>query len=64
VRRLHRAIRLTPVPAHRSAPIRLEVWGAHRKSRLLADIAGVPIEIVAPDGSVLSSDDVDGPDEK
>jgi exopolyphosphatase/guanosine-5'-triphosphate,3'-diphosphate pyrophosphatase len=60
VRRLRRAIRLTPVPVHRSAPIRLEVWGAQRKSALLADVAGVPIEIVAPDGSVLSSDDVEG----
>jgi exopolyphosphatase/guanosine-5'-triphosphate,3'-diphosphate pyrophosphatase len=60
VRRLQRAIRLTPVPVHRSAPIRLEAWGAHRKSALLARIVGLPVEIVAPDGSVLSSDDLDG----
>jgi exopolyphosphatase / guanosine-5'-triphosphate,3'-diphosphate pyrophosphatase len=60
VRRLQRAIRLTPIPAHRWAPIRLEAWGAQRKSELLADVAGVPIEIVAPDGSVLSSNDVEG----
>jgi exopolyphosphatase / guanosine-5'-triphosphate,3'-diphosphate pyrophosphatase len=58
VRRLQRAIRLTPVPVHRSAPIRLESWGAHRKSELLADLAGVPIEIVTPDGGVLASDDL------
>jgi exopolyphosphatase/guanosine-5'-triphosphate,3'-diphosphate pyrophosphatase len=64
VRRLQRAIRLTPAPVHRSAPIRLEAWGAHRKSALLAKLAGVPIEIVGPDGSVLSSDDVEGPGEE
>jgi exopolyphosphatase/guanosine-5'-triphosphate,3'-diphosphate pyrophosphatase len=64
VRRLHRAIRLTPIPAHRSAPIRLEAWGAHRKSELLAEVAGIPIEIVTPDGSVLSSSDLEGPAEE
>jgi hypothetical protein len=37
------------------APLRLELWGAHRKSDLLARVAGRPVEIVAPDGSVLSS---------
>jgi exopolyphosphatase/guanosine-5'-triphosphate,3'-diphosphate pyrophosphatase len=62
VRRLQRAIRLTPVPADRSAPIRLEAWGAHRKSALLARVAGAPVEIVTPDGGVLSSDDVEGPE--
>jgi exopolyphosphatase/guanosine-5'-triphosphate,3'-diphosphate pyrophosphatase len=60
VRRLQRAIRLTPVPAQPSAPIRLEAWGAHRKSGLLAEVAGVPIEIVMPDGTVLSSDSLEG----
>jgi hypothetical protein len=38
--------------------MRLEMWGANRKSELLATIAGVPVEIVAPDGRALSSDDV------
>ena len=39
--------------------MRLEMWGANRKSALLAKVLGVPVEIVAPDGSVLSSDDID-----
>jgi exopolyphosphatase/guanosine-5'-triphosphate,3'-diphosphate pyrophosphatase len=60
VRRLQRAIRLTPIPAQSTAPIRLEVWGAHRKSRLLAKVAGLPIEIVMPHGTVLSSNSLDG----
>jgi exopolyphosphatase / guanosine-5'-triphosphate,3'-diphosphate pyrophosphatase len=63
VRWMQRAIRITPVPARGASPLRLELWGAHRKSQLLAEIAGVPVEIVAPDGAVLSSNDVAGDDE-
>ncbi len=56
VRWLQRALRLTPVPAHQRASMRLEMWGASRKSQLLAGLAGVPVEIVAPDRRVFSSD--------
>ncbi|MEX2152540.1 MAG: Ppx/GppA phosphatase family protein [Gemmatimonadaceae bacterium] len=56
VRWLDRAIRITAVSARADAPLRLEIWGAHRKSALLAKVAGRPVEIVAPDGKVLSSD--------
>jgi exopolyphosphatase/guanosine-5'-triphosphate,3'-diphosphate pyrophosphatase len=59
IRRLQRALRITPVPSDRRANMRLEMWGANRKSALLAKVLGVPVEIVAPDGSVLSSDDID-----
>jgi exopolyphosphatase/guanosine-5'-triphosphate,3'-diphosphate pyrophosphatase len=59
VRWLHRALRITPVPAAARTPIRLEMWGASRKSELLARVAGVPVEIVAPDGRVLSSEHID-----
>jgi exopolyphosphatase/guanosine-5'-triphosphate,3'-diphosphate pyrophosphatase len=59
IRRLQRAVRITPVPSDRRANMRLEMWGANRKSALLAKVVGVPVEIVAPDGSVLSSDDID-----
>ena len=55
VRWLDRAIRVTPVPSRADAPLRLEIWGAHRKSALLARVTRRPVEIVAPDGSVLSS---------
>ena len=41
----------------------LEMWGAHRKSELLAKVAGTPIQVVAPDGRVFSSDDIDTRDE-
>jgi hypothetical protein len=39
--------------------VRLEAWGASRKSRLLSELLDVPIEIIAPDGSVLSSEEVE-----
>jgi exopolyphosphatase/guanosine-5'-triphosphate,3'-diphosphate pyrophosphatase len=58
VRRLQRAIRITPSPAHPNVSMRLDLWGAHRKSQLLAKVAGLPVEIVAADGAVLSSEDV------
>ena len=63
VRWMARAIRITPVPARGASPLRLELWGAHRKSQMLATLAGVPVEIVGPDGSVQSSEDVAGGDE-
>ncbi len=63
VRWLQRALRITPVPAKGVKSLRLELWGAHRKSQLLAAIIGMPVEIVAPDGSVLSSNDVVGDSE-
>jgi exopolyphosphatase/guanosine-5'-triphosphate,3'-diphosphate pyrophosphatase len=61
VRWLDRALRITPVPARANGPLRLEVWGAHRKSDLLAAVVGRPVEIVAPDGAVLSSEELDQP---
>lgn len=59
IRWLKRAIRITPIPSDARASLRLECWGAHRKSALLAKIARTPVEIVTPDGTVLSSDDTD-----
>lgn len=59
VRWLRRAIRIAPVASDSRASLRLECWGAHRKSALLAKVAGVPVEIVAPDGTVLSSHDTE-----
>ena len=57
MRWMQRAIRITPVPATQRTSMRLEMWGANRKSELLAKLAGVPVEIVAPDGETLSSSD-------
>jgi exopolyphosphatase / guanosine-5'-triphosphate,3'-diphosphate pyrophosphatase len=59
VRKLKHAVRIAPVPVDSRHTLRLEMWGAHRKSSLLAELLGVPIHIVAPDGSVLSSRDLD-----
>jgi exopolyphosphatase/guanosine-5'-triphosphate,3'-diphosphate pyrophosphatase len=57
VRWMERALRLTPVPSRSTANLRLELWGASRKSKLLSELAGVPVEIVGPDGSVTTYDD-------
>ena len=62
VRWLDRALRISAVPARVDTPLRLEAWGAHRKSALLARVAKRPVEIVAPDGSVLSSESLDDTD--
>ena len=59
IRRLARAIRIRPRPVKGAGQLRLELWGAQRKSQLLAELAGVAVEIVAPDGTVLSSADDD-----
>ncbi|HEY4129985.1 MAG TPA: Ppx/GppA phosphatase family protein [Gemmatimonadaceae bacterium] len=63
VRWLQRALRITPVPANQRSGMRLEMWGANRKSELLATVAGLPVEIVAPDGRVLSSEEIRGDSE-
>ena len=41
-----------PFRRQKARSLRLELWGASRKSELLAKVAGVPVEIVAPDGGV------------
>lgn len=53
VRWLERAVRLSPVPRRANDPMRLELWGAARKAGLLEELAGVPVEVVAPDGTIV-----------
>ncbi len=50
-----RALRITAVPDPRARVLRLELWGANRKSALLARLIGAPVEIVAPDGTVVEN---------
>jgi exopolyphosphatase / guanosine-5'-triphosphate,3'-diphosphate pyrophosphatase len=57
VRWVERALRITAVPAHHVYNLRLDLWGASRKSNLLSEVAGVTVEIVAPDGSVTTYQD-------
>ncbi|MEO8194819.1 MAG: Ppx/GppA phosphatase family protein [Gemmatimonadales bacterium] len=59
VRWLQRALRLIAVPSPKASSIRLELWGASKKSGLLSDVAGVPVEIVEP-GGVTYTDENDG----
>ena len=57
VRWTQRALRITAVPNPRGMSVRLDLWGAARKSKLLSRVADATVEIVAPDGSVLTYDD-------
>ncbi|MEY4608491.1 MAG: exopolyphosphatase, partial [Gemmatimonadota bacterium] len=57
VRWLDRAARLTLVPRRASDPLRLEAWGGARKAALLSEVAGLPLEVVAPNGVVIHADD-------
>jgi exopolyphosphatase/guanosine-5'-triphosphate,3'-diphosphate pyrophosphatase len=54
VRWMPRALRITAVPNAKGRNIRLDLWGAARKSRLLSEAADTTVEIVAPDGKVLT----------
>ncbi|HMN10377.1 MAG TPA: Ppx/GppA phosphatase family protein [Gemmatimonadaceae bacterium] len=59
VRWTDRALRITAVPDPRARVLRLELWGASRKAPLLSALAGTPVEIVAPDGTVVEARDGD-----
>lgn len=58
VRWMKRAIRITPVRSSKAASIRLELWGATRKSGLLESVAGIPVEVIGPDKKVVSAGEV------
>jgi exopolyphosphatase/guanosine-5'-triphosphate,3'-diphosphate pyrophosphatase len=48
-----RSVRLTVFPRRGGGTLRLELWGASRKSALLADLAGMPVELAGPDGATF-----------
>jgi hypothetical protein len=51
-------------PHTRATSVRLEVWGATRKSGLLEKIVRRSIELVAPDGSVHEDSGGETPDRR
>lgn len=53
-------LRVQALPAAGAGSVRLELWGGSRKRQLLETIIGVPVEVVAPDGSVVVSSDDEG----
>ncbi|MCA0377384.1 MAG: Ppx/GppA family phosphatase [Gemmatimonadetes bacterium] len=54
------AVRVTVREAPGATSVRLECWGASRKSALLAEVLGRPVVVVAPDGTTISAEDGDG----
>lgn len=57
VRWLQRAVRITVIADPRARSVRLELWGAERKSSLLARVAERDVELVGPDGVVYADDE-------
>lgn len=53
-------LRVLVSEAEGATTVRLECWGASRKRSLLEAVLERPIEIVAPDGTVVSFDEGDG----
>ncbi|MEP6778784.1 MAG: Ppx/GppA phosphatase family protein [Gemmatimonadaceae bacterium] len=54
------SLRVTVAQTEGAATVRLECWGASRKKELLEEVIGRPIEVVAPDGTVINFDEGDG----
>lgn len=54
------AVRVRAIPAEGVTSVRLELWGASRKRGLLETIAGHPVEVIAPDGTVVVTSDDEG----
>ncbi|HYW31898.1 MAG TPA: Ppx/GppA phosphatase family protein [Gemmatimonas sp.] len=54
------SVRVTAIEAEGATNVRLECWGASRKSALLERVLGRPVEVIAPDGTVVTFDEGDG----
>ena len=53
-------LRVSVIEADGATGVRLECWGGARKRALLEQVLGRSIEIVAPDGTVITFDEGDG----
>ncbi|MDF1503263.1 Ppx/GppA phosphatase family protein [Roseisolibacter sp. H3M3-2] len=51
---------LSPVPVAGAGSLRLELWGADRKSELLCEVLDADVELVAPDGATVHAGEVTG----
>jgi exopolyphosphatase/guanosine-5'-triphosphate,3'-diphosphate pyrophosphatase len=54
------AVRVSVTAAEGATSVRLECWGGARKRSLLESVLGRPIEVIAPDGTVVTFDEGDG----
>lgn len=54
-----REVRIAATAVPESGALRLELWGASRKSQLLAELLDAELTFVAPDGSVVGPGDDD-----
>jgi exopolyphosphatase / guanosine-5'-triphosphate,3'-diphosphate pyrophosphatase len=58
-RMTERGLRLTPVRQRKAGTLRLELWGASRKSDLLAAVLGVPVLVIDEQGNPVSTNETD-----
>jgi exopolyphosphatase/guanosine-5'-triphosphate,3'-diphosphate pyrophosphatase len=54
------SVRVALVEAEGAMNLRLECWGASRKRALLEEVLKRPVEIIGPDGVVVTADEGDG----
>lgn len=54
------AVRVSVSPVEAAANVRLECWGGARKRALLESVLGRSIDVIAPDGSIVTFDEGDG----
>jgi exopolyphosphatase/guanosine-5'-triphosphate,3'-diphosphate pyrophosphatase len=47
--------RIAPAPVAGAGPLRLELWGASRKSGLLGELLDRRVDLVAPDGATVTA---------
>jgi len=53
-------VRVTALEAEGATTLRLECWGASRKRGLLELVLGRPVEVIGPDGAVVTFEEGDG----
>ena len=53
-------VRVSAIEADGAMNLRLECWGASRKRALLEQVLGRPIEVIAPDGTIVNFQEGDG----
>lgn len=53
-------LRVSVIEAEGAAGVRLECWGGARKSALLETVLDRPVQVVAPDGSIVTYETGDG----
>jgi hypothetical protein len=60
VRWTSEALRVNVIEAEGASSVRLECWGGARKRALLERVLERPVEVIGPDGAVVTVEEGDG----